>query len=57
MKFIIQRLGLFIAALAGLSLLVFLALRILPGDVAAVIAGSGVWFDRSCLRLFVSAVA
>jgi len=39
MKFIIQRLGLFIAALAGLSLLVFLALRILPGDVAAVIAG------------------
>ena len=30
MKFIIQRLGLFIAALAGLSLLVFLALRILP---------------------------
>nr|WP_303788224.1 ABC transporter permease [Bifidobacterium catenulatum] len=40
MKFIIQRLGLFIAALAGLSLLVFLALRILPGDVAAVIAGT-----------------
>ena len=40
MKFIIQRLGLFIAALVGLSLLVFLALRILPGDVAAVIAGT-----------------
>ena len=40
MKFIVQRLGLFIAALAGLSLLVFLALRILPGDVAAVIAGT-----------------
>ena len=40
MEFIIQRLGLFIAALAGLSLLVFLALRILPGDVAAVIAGT-----------------
>ena len=49
MKFIIQRLGLFIAALAGLSLLVFLALRILPGDVAAVIAGTKATPERLSL--------
>ena len=32
------RLLLFVAALTGLSILVFLALRVLPGDVAAVMA-------------------
>ena len=36
MRFVAKRLLLFIAALVGLSKLVFLALRVLPGDVAAV---------------------
>lgn len=39
-SFIIRRLLLFIAALAGISLVVFLALRVLPGDLAAVMAGT-----------------
>lgn len=39
MKFLIQRLALFVIALFALSVLVFVALRILPGDVAAVMAG------------------
>lgn len=40
MRFLIRRLGLFLLALFGISLLVFAALRILPGDVAAVMAGT-----------------
>ena len=38
-RFLMRRLVLFILALMGISLLIFLALRILPGDVAAVMAG------------------
>lgn len=38
MRFVAKRLLLFVAALTGLSILVFLALRVLPGDVAAVMA-------------------
>ena len=40
MRSIIGRLLLFAAALAGLSILVFATLRILPGDVAVVMAGA-----------------
>ena len=40
MGFVAKRFGLFVAALFGLSILVFVALRILPGDVAAVMAGT-----------------
>ena len=40
MRFVAKRLLLFVAALTGLSILVFLALRVLPGDVAAVMAGT-----------------
>ena len=40
MRFVVKRLGLFVVALFGLSLLVFVLLRMLPGDVAAVIAGT-----------------
>lgn len=40
MGFVAKRFGLFVAALFGLSILVFLALRVLPGDVAAVMAGT-----------------
>lgn len=40
MRYLIRRLVLFVAALFGLSLLVFVALRILPGDVASVMAGT-----------------
>ncbi|MFT8988668.1 MAG: ABC transporter permease [Bifidobacterium psychraerophilum] len=36
---VVRRLLLFVAALFGMSLLVFAALRILPGDVASVMAG------------------
>lgn len=39
MRFVIRRLLLFAAALFGISILVFIALRILPGDVATVMAG------------------
>lgn len=39
MRFVARRLGLFVAALAGISVLVFAALRILPGDLASVMAG------------------
>lgn len=39
MRFLARRLLLFVAALAGLSLLVFAALRVLPGDLASVMAG------------------
>ncbi|MDF7663597.1 ABC transporter permease [Bifidobacterium sp. ESL0763] len=38
-RFIIERLALFIGALAGISVVIFAALRILPGDVATVMAG------------------
>ena len=38
-RFLMRRLVLFILALMGISMLIFLALRILPGDVAAVMAG------------------
>ena len=40
MRFVGKRLILFVAALIGLSALVFVMLRVLPGDVAAVIAGT-----------------
>lgn len=39
MRFVIRRLLLFVAALFGISIVVFAALRILPGDVASVMAG------------------
>lgn len=39
MRFIVRRLLLFVAALFGVSVVVFAALRILPGDVASVMAG------------------
>lgn len=40
MRFIVRRLLLFIVALFGISVLVFAVLRILPGDVAVVMAGT-----------------
>ncbi|OZG68099.1 ABC transporter permease [Bifidobacterium eulemuris] len=39
MRFVLRRLLLFAAALFGISVLVFAALRILPGDVASIMAG------------------
>ncbi|MCH4209677.1 ABC transporter permease [Bifidobacterium sp.] len=39
MRFLLRRLALFIAALAVISVLIFMALRVLPGDVASVMAG------------------
>lgn len=39
MRFVIRRLALFAVALFGISLVVFIALRILPGDVASIMAG------------------
>ncbi|NEG69463.1 ABC transporter permease [Bifidobacterium choloepi] len=39
MKFTLQRLGLLVVALAVVSVLIFAAIRVLPGDVAAVMAG------------------
>ena len=39
MRFVIRRLLLFVAALFGISILVFAALRVLPGDVASIMAG------------------
>ena len=39
MRFVLKRLALFVVALFGLSVVVFAALRILPGDVASVMAG------------------
>ncbi|MBT1161499.1 ABC transporter permease [Bifidobacterium sp. SO1] len=39
MRFLLRRLLLFVAALFGVSVVVFAALRILPGDVASVMAG------------------
>ncbi|MFR0568933.1 ABC transporter permease [Bifidobacterium apri] len=46
MRYLIRRLVLFVAALFGLSLLVFVALRILPGDVASVMAGTNATPER-----------
>lgn len=46
MIFIGKRLLLFVGALVGLSLLVFALLRILPGDVAAVVAGTNATAER-----------
>ena len=46
MRFLGKRLLLFVGALVGLSLLVFALLRILPGDVAAVVAGTNVTAER-----------
>ena len=46
MRFVGKRLMLFVAALIGLSVLVFVMLRVLPGDVAAVIAGTNATPER-----------
>ena len=46
MRLVVKRLGLFVVALFGLSLLVFVLLRMLPGDVAAVIAGTNAAPER-----------
>lgn len=46
MRFVGKRLALFAAALVGLSALVFMMLRVLPGDVAAVIAGTNATPER-----------
>ena len=46
MSFLGKRLLLFVGALVGLSLLVFALLRILPGDVAAVVAGTNATAER-----------
>lgn len=46
MRFLGKRLLLFVGALVGLSLLVFALLRILPGDVAAVMAGTNATAER-----------
>ncbi|MCI1219260.1 MAG: ABC transporter permease [Bifidobacterium sp.] len=40
MRFFLRRLALFIVALAVISVLIFMALRVLPGDVASVMAGT-----------------
>ena len=49
MRFLGKRLLLFVGALVGLSLLVFALLRILPGDVAAVVAGTNATAERLTL--------
>lgn len=46
MRLLGKRLLLFVGALVGLSLLVFALLRILPGDVAAVVAGTNATAER-----------
>ncbi len=46
MRFLGKRLLLFVGALVGLSLLMFALLRILPGDVAAVVAGTNATAER-----------
>lgn len=40
MQYIAKRLGLFVIALAFISVVIFLALRVLPGDIAAIMAGT-----------------
>ncbi len=39
MRFVIRRLALFVVALLAISVVIFAALRVLPGDVATVMAG------------------
>lgn len=39
MRFVVRRLMLFVIALLGISILIFAAVRILPGDIASVMAG------------------
>ncbi|BDR52661.1 hypothetical protein KIM372_05680 [Bombiscardovia nodaiensis] len=39
MRFLLRRLLLFVATLLGISLVIFAALRILPGDLATIMAG------------------
>ncbi|KFF31081.1 ABC transporter permease [Bifidobacterium bombi] len=39
MRFVLQRLALFVVTLLGVSVLVFAALRVLPGDMAQLMAG------------------
>ncbi|MFT8704312.1 ABC transporter permease [Bifidobacterium aquikefiricola] len=39
MRFLLRRSALLLAALFGMSVLIFIALRVLPGDVASVMAG------------------
>ena len=51
MRFLGKRLLLFVGALVGLSLLVFALLRILPGDVAAVVAGTNATALRAQMGL------
>lgn len=52
MQFMIRRLLLFAAALIGVSIVVFAALRVLPGDVASVMAGINSTPERvAALRL------
>lgn len=46
MKFLLQRLGLFVLALLVISLVIFLAIRILPGDIAALMAGTDATPER-----------
>lgn len=46
MKFVVQRLGLLLVALAVVSVVVFAAIRVLPGDVAMVMAGMNASPDR-----------
>ena len=54
MRFVGKRLMLFVAALIGLSVLVFVMLRVLPGDVAAVIAGTNATPERIASQLAAS---
>ena len=40
MKYVLRRIAMFLVALLAISLIVFLMLRVLPGDIAAVMAGT-----------------
>ncbi|MFT8358663.1 ABC transporter permease [Bifidobacterium aquikefiri] len=46
MRFLVRRSALLLAALFGMSVLIFLALRVLPGNVASVMAGLNATPDR-----------
>lgn len=46
LKFVMKRLGLLVVALVVISLVIFAALRVLPGDVAAIMAGTNASADR-----------
>ena len=39
MKYLVRRLLLFVVALFAISVVIFLALRVLPGDIATIMAG------------------